>query len=120
LSFGRKTPIEKVGEKMAPNNAPTETPRSRTKILIRLLYSILFLVVLSMVHFLIQLATVFEYIMLLVTLKPSEPVRRVSNQLAVYGYRVMRYLTLNDNVKPFPFTEFPPEMEPPVGEVTFE
>jgi len=105
---------------MAPNNAPAETPRSRTDILIRLLYSILFLVVLSIVNFLIQLAMVFQYIMLLITLKPSEPVRRVSNQVAVYGYRVMRYLTLNDNVKPFPFTEFAPEMEPPVSEVRFE
>lgn len=105
---------------MAQNNAPMETPLSRSKILIRLLYSILFLVVLSIIHFLIQLATIFEYIMLLITLSPSEPVRRVSNQLAVYGYRVMRYLTLNDNVKPFPFTEFPPEMEPMVSEVTFD
>jgi hypothetical protein len=105
---------------MAQNNVPTETPLSRTKILIRLLYSILFLIVLSIVNFLIQLATVFQYIMLLITLNPSEPVRRVSNQLAVYGYRVMRYLTLNDNVRPFPFTEFPPEMELSVEEVEFE
>jgi len=105
---------------MAPNSASTETSLSRTKILIRLLYSILFLAVLSIVNFLIQLATVFQYIMLLITLNPSEPVRRVSNQLAVYGYRVMRYLTLNDNTRPFPFTEFPPEMEPMVSEVTFE
>lgn len=105
---------------MAPDTTPTGTPLSRTRILIRLLYSILFLVVLSIVHFLIQLATVFQYIMLLITLSPSEPVRRVSNQLAVYGYRVMRYLTLNDNVRPFPFTDFPKELEPPVSEVRFE
>jgi hypothetical protein len=105
---------------MTPNNASAKTPLSRTKILIRLLYSILFLAVLSIVNFLIQLATVFQYIMLLITLNPSEPVRRVSNQVAVYGYRVMRYLTLNDNVKPFPFSEFPPEMEPMVSEVEFK
>lgn len=105
---------------MAQNDTSAETPLSRTKVLIRLLYSILFLVILSIVNFLIQLATVFQYIMLLITLKPSEPVRRVSNQLAVYGYRVMRYLTLNDNTRPFPFTEFPPEMEPMASEVTFD
>jgi hypothetical protein len=96
------------------------SPVSRTQILIRLLYTVLFLIVLSIVHFLIQLATVFQYLMLLITLSPSEPVRRVSNQVAAYGYRVMRYLALNDNVRPFPFTEFPPEMEPSVSEVTFE
>lgn len=105
---------------MAQNNAPAEKSLSRTKILIRLLYSILFLAILSIVNFLVQLATVFQYIMLLITLKPSEPVRRVSNQLAVYGYRVMRYLTLNDNMKPFPFTEFPAEMELSVEEVEFD
>ncbi len=96
------------------------SPASRTQILIRLLYSVLFLVILGVVHFLIQLATVFQYIMLLITLSPSEPVRRVTNQLAVYGYRVMRYLTLNNNERPFPFTEYPPEMEPSVSEVKFE
>ena len=100
-----------------PENA---SPISRTQILIRLLYSVLFLVILGVVNFLIQLATGFQYIMLLITLSPSEPVRRVTNQLAVYGYRVMRYLALNDNVRPFPFTEYPQEMEPSVSEVTFD
>ena len=100
-----------------PENA---SPISRTQILIRLLYSVLFLVILGVVNFLIQLATVFQYIMLLITLSPSEPVRRVTNQLAVYGYQVMRYLALNDNVRPFPFTEYPQEMEPSVSEVKFD
>jgi len=40
--------------------------------------------------------------------------------VAAYGYRVMRYLTLNDNLRPFPFSELPQDMEPPVGEVKFD
>ena len=96
------------------------SPVSRTQILFRLLYTVLFLFVLGFVFFLIKLATVFQYILLLITLSPSEPVRRVSNQLSAYAYRLIRYLTLNDNERPFPFTEFPQEMDPPISEVRFE
>ncbi len=95
-------------------------PVSRARILVRLLFTVLYLVLFGVVHFLITLAVAFQYIILLITLKPSEPLRRVANQLAAYGYRVMRYLTLNDNLQPFPLSEFPQEMEPPVGEVRFE
>jgi hypothetical protein len=99
---------------------PVTAPVSRTRILVRLLFTVLYLVLFGVVHFLITLAVVFQYIILLATLKPSEPLRRAANQLAAYGYRVMRYLTLNDNLQPFPLSEFPQEMEPPVGEVRFE
>ena len=105
---------------MEQSSVPAASPVSRTQILIRLLYTVLFWIVFGIVHFLINLATVFQYILLLITLRPSEPVRRVSNQLAAYGFRVMRYLTLNDNLRPFPFSEFPQEMEPPVSEVKFD
>jgi len=105
---------------MENSSVPAPSSHSRSQILVRLLYSVLFLVILGIVHFLIQLATVFQYILLLTTLSPSEPVRRVSNQLAAYGYRVMRYLTLNDNLRPFPFSELPQDMEPPVSEVKFD
>ena len=105
---------------MEPTPEPLSAPVSRTQILIRFFYTVLFLIVFGIVHALINLATVFQYILLLITLKPSEPVRRFSNQLAVYGYRLMRYLTLNDNMRPFPFSDFPQEMEPSVGEVRFD
>lgn len=105
---------------MEQTPVPTASPVSRKQILFRLLYTVLFLFVLGFVFFLIKLATVFQYVMLLITLSPSEPVRRVSNQLSAYAFRVMRYLTLVDNQRPFPFSDFPPEMEPPVSEVKFE
>jgi D-alanyl-lipoteichoic acid acyltransferase DltB (MBOAT superfamily) len=95
-------------------------PVSRTQIAIRLLYTVLFLFVLGILLFLIKLTTVFQYVLLLVTLSSSEPVRRFANQLTAYAYRVMRYLTLNDNERPFPFTEFPKELEPSVSEVKFD
>ncbi len=105
---------------MEQSSVPEVTPVSRTQIVIRLLYTLLFLIVFGIVHALINLATAFQYIFALITLKPNEPVRRFANQVAAYGYRVMRYLTLNDNVRPFPFSDLPQEMDPPVSEVTFD
>ena len=94
-------------------------PLSRSQVLMRLLYTVLFLFVMGIVIMIIKLSIAFQYILLLITLKHSEPVRRLTNQLAAYGYRVLRYLTLNDNLRPFPFNEFPQEMEPSEGEVRF-
>jgi len=105
---------------MEQASLPPVASISRTQILIRLLYSVLFLILLGITIFLIKLSLAFQYILLLITLKQSEPVRRVGNQLAAYGYRLMRYLTLNDNLRPFPFSEFPKEMEPSEEEVRFE
>jgi hypothetical protein len=105
---------------MEQSSVPEVSPVSRTQIVIRLLYTLLFFIVLGIVHFLINLATIFQYILLLITLSPSEPMRRFANQVAAYGYRVMRYLTLNDNLRPFPFSELPQEMDPPVIEVRFD
>jgi len=105
---------------MEQSSLPPAVPVSRTQILVRLFYTVLFLIVFGIVHAIINLVTAFQYILLLITLKESQPVRRFANQLAVYGYRLMRYLTLNDNQRPFPFSEFPQEMEPPVSEVKFD
>jgi len=56
----------------------------------------------------------------LVTLRHNEPARTFANQVATYGYRVMRYLTLNENQRPFPFSDFPAAIELPDEEVRFD
>ena len=99
---------------------PGASPVSRKLIAFRLLYTVLFLFVLGILLFLIKLATVFNYILLLITRSHSEPVRRFANQVATYAYYVMRYLTLNDNERPYPFTDFPGDLKAPVEEVTFD
>ena len=83
----------------------------RGKIGIRLIFTLLFLVILSIMHFVIQMITLIQYVILLLTKSYSEPLRSFSNRAAVYVYRLIRYITLNDNIRPFPFTEFPQEME---------
>ncbi|SPJ15454.1 Glucose-1-phosphate thymidylyltransferase, long form [Syntrophobacter sp. SbD2] len=92
----------------------------RGKIGIRLIYTLLFLVILSVMHFLIQMMVLIQYVVLLITRSSSEPLRSLSNKAAVYVYRLIRYTTLNDNTRPFPFTEFPREMDRPEEPVKFD
>lgn len=100
----------------------SETPMektSRKQIALRFLYTLLFMLAFELVKLAINLSVLFQYLYLFVTRTHSEPVRNFGNQAAAYGYRIMRYLTLNDNPRPFPFQEFPRVLEPPAQEVTF-
>jgi hypothetical protein len=96
-----------------------ENPVSRGPIALRLLNTLLFMIIFCIVKAIIFLTVLFQYAYLLVALKHSEPVRTFANKLITYGYRLWRYITLNENRRPFPFTEFPGEMELPEEEVTF-
>lgn len=92
----------------------------RAKIGMRLIFTLIFLVILSVMHFLIQMITLMQYVILLITRSYSEPLRSFSNKAAAYVYRLIRFITLNDNTRPFPFTEFPSEMESPEGPAKFD
>ena len=93
---------------------------SRKQVAIRLLYTLLYVAIFELVKTIVLLITLFEYFILLITLRHNEPARVFGNKVATYGYRVMRYLTLNDNQRPFPFADFPAEIEPPDAEVRFD
>jgi hypothetical protein len=101
------------------NDTPETASVTRTRITVRLLYTMLFLAVFCILKAIILLTTLFQFISLYITLKPSEPVRTCANQVVTYAYRVWRYVTLNANARPFPFADFPPAMEPSESEVIF-
>jgi hypothetical protein len=86
---------------------------NRKAIAVRLLYTILYLVIFEVLKVLIQMTVVFQYVYLFITKKYSERLRVFTNKVASYAYRVMRYITLNENRQPFPFNDFPNELEPP-------
>jgi hypothetical protein len=98
---------------------PQKMTPSRKHILIRLLYTLLYFLVFEINKIIIQIAVVFQYIFLFITLDYSEPVRHFSNKLATYTYDVIRYLTLNKNLRPYPFNDLPEPLEEPVEKVTF-
>lgn len=84
---------------------------------IRLLYTILFLVILGIVMVIIKVVVVFQFIYFFSTRVPNESVRKFSNKISTYGYRLFRYITLNESQRPFPFSDFPPELDPPEEQI---
>ena len=92
---------------------------SRKQIAIRLLYTILFLVVLGIVIVIVKLTIVVQFIYFFSTWKPNESIRQFSNKLSTYGYRIFRYITMNENHRPFPFSDFPLELAPSEEHITF-
>ena len=93
---------------------------SRKQIGIRLLYTILFLVILGIVMVIVKVTVVFQFIYFFSTRKPNESVRQFSNKISTYGYRIFRYITLNESQRPFPFTDLPPELEPSEEQIIFD
>jgi len=101
-------------------NGLSQSNIPRKKIGTRLIFTLLFVVILSVMHFTIQMIALVQYVILLITRSYSEPLRSLSNRAAVYVYRLIQYITLNDNVRPFPFTDFPPAMEIPEESARFD
>jgi hypothetical protein len=93
---------------------------SRKRIAVRLLYTIFFLVTFEILKVIVQLAVLFQYVYLFITRAYNEPVRRFSNKVSTFAYRLLRYVTLNENACPYPFSDFPKEMEAPEPEVSFD
>ena len=101
------------------NDQSQETP-SRHQIVIRLLFTLLFIPITAICNLLVILTTLFQFAMLPITFKYSEPVRGFANRVISYLYRVWRYISLNSSQRPFPFAEFPADIEPPEAGVRFE
>ena len=92
----------------------------RKNIAIRLLYNIFFFIIFEILKIIIQVSVLFQYVYLLISKTYSDPVRNFTNKVSVYAYKLLRYVALNENEKPYPFNDFPQEMEVPEGEVFFE
>ena len=96
-----------------------DTEQSRKNVAIRFVYALFFLVVFELLKIILQVATLFQYVYLLIAKKHSEPVREFSNKLAAYAYKIIRYITLNDNSRPFPFNPLPAAMEEEENDIAF-
>jgi len=93
---------------------------SRKQVATRALYTIFFMFVFEVAKAIIQLTVVLQFLYLFAAKTHSEPLRDFCSKLSVYVYRVIRYLTLNDNTQPFPFSDVPKEMDLPVQSIKFE
>jgi hypothetical protein len=91
----------------------------RKKIVVRLLYTLFFLIIFEILKIIIQVSVLFQYVYLLISKTYNNPVRNFTNKVSVYAYKVLRYVALNENEKPYPFHDFPQEMELSEAEVFF-
>jgi hypothetical protein len=79
---------------------------------VRILFSVLFSLIVVILVGILGVVTVFALLYALVTQRvPTDPVRRFANRTISYLYRSLRYLTYNDTEVPFPFSDFPGELE---------
>jgi hypothetical protein len=109
--------IHKGGVSM---DGAAESKVSRKQIAIRLLYTFLYLIIFELLKVVVQVTVLFQFIYLLVTREYSEPLKNFSNKVATYAYKLIRYMTLNENERPFPLRDFPREMESASNDVRFE
>ena len=90
---------------------PAEIDRGETGI--RILLTILFAFVRGLLDSLVGLIVIFELLWTLITKQPpSSRLRALANRIVAFDYRIGRYLTYNEGEVPFPFSEFPEEIEP--------
>jgi hypothetical protein len=90
-----------------------DTPIERKDTGIRILLSILFGVIVQVVETVLGIVVLFSLAFALITKRPpGDWVRRFANRTVSYLYHILRYLTYNESEPPFPFSDFPPELEP--------
>lgn len=92
----------------------------RASILVRLIITVVCLIAFEVVKVIVQIAVLFQFAYLLITKEYSEHLRQFTNRLSTYGYRILRYSTLNENARPFPFNPFPPEKDCEAAEKNLE
>jgi hypothetical protein len=80
---------------------------------VRILFSVLFALITVVLVMLLGAVMGFMLSFTLVTKRPpADEVRHFANRTISYLYRVLRYVTYNDSVVPFPFSNLPDEIEP--------
>jgi len=86
---------------------------SRSDVVIRIVYSLVFVVVVGILDTLLAVIVVFQLLFSLVTQTlPTRRLQRFANSVVAFYYQVLRYLTHNDSVIPFPFSDLPEPLEP--------
>ena len=85
----------------------------RTETGIRILYSALFALVVGVLETVVGAVVIFQLLYSLITKRePGQRVVDFGNRVSAYFYRVLRYLTHNEDEPPFPFDDFPAPVEP--------
>lgn len=86
---------------------------ARKNVAVRFIFTLFFAVVLVIPVFSILVLTILQFLFLFLSIKEVDAIKSLSHKLTIYAYKVMRYLSLNEKQRPFPFHAIPDELEPP-------
>jgi hypothetical protein len=85
--------------------------RSRSTWL-RLVFMVVFVVFYAVSRIVVSVVVVVQFLHVLFTGKTNQPLQTLGLSLAIYTYQILRYLTFNTEVRPFPFDAEWPGMPP--------
>ena len=74
---------------------------------IRGLYMLLFAVIYWVAETVLAAVAILQFIFLLVARSPNERLQEFGDDLSVYFYQIVQFLTFNTEEKPFPFKVWP-------------
>ena len=81
---------------------------------IRILLTVLFILILRAIDVVLSVIVLFQLVFALITKRrPGERVTRFANRITTYVVQLLRYLTYQEDQRPFPFSDFPAEGTPP-------
>lgn len=80
---------------------------------IRIVLSGLFVLILHAIEIVLGVIILFQLAFALITKRaPGERVTRLANRIIAYVTQLLRYVTYQDDHKPFPFADFPADAGP--------
>ncbi|MEB8433261.1 DUF4389 domain-containing protein [Cocleimonas sp. KMM 6892] len=88
-------------------NTETKTNLQSKNTWVRVLYMLLFVLAYSAAEFVLGITVVIQVIIKLVTGELNERLKTFGNQISLYIFDVLKFLTFNSEDKPFPFDEWP-------------
>lgn len=78
-----------------------------TETWIRGLYMILFAFIYSLAEVVVVAVVVFQFLWMLITRSTNERLLEFSDDLSVFIYQILQFVTFNTEEKPFPFAPWP-------------
>jgi hypothetical protein len=73
------------------------------------LYIILFAIIFNIAEFLIAAVVTLQFVLTLLTGKNNERLLVFGQNLSIFSYQVIRFMTFNSSEKPYPFSPWPGE-----------
>jgi hypothetical protein len=74
---------------------------------LRALYMVLFAIIYSLTEIILTAVVIFQFFIVLVTREPNDRLLDFGEDIGVFIFQIIQYLTFNTEEKPFPFGPWP-------------